>query len=119
MPDAPINLANNVTVTSATQIGIRWDEGHNNNGSPVIDYTISYDQSTGVWVNLTTSLTAKFYTTLVGLSPGRTYSFRVYARNSVGYSSPAVISILCAQKPNPPVTPITYISNTSVVVNWT
>jgi hypothetical protein len=43
MPDAPINLANNLAVTNKQTIGITWTNGYSNGGSPVIDYRVSYD----------------------------------------------------------------------------
>ena len=69
----------------------------------MIDYTVSYDQSTGVFVTLASGLTSLNYTA-TGLAAGKTYSFRVAARSSVGlgeYSSK--ITILCAVRPDAPV----------------
>jgi len=34
-PDAPINLVNVVAITSSTKIGISWEEGPSNGGTPV------------------------------------------------------------------------------------
>lgn len=41
-PDSPLNLANDDSVTNENQIGLTWQEGLANGGSPVIDYRISY-----------------------------------------------------------------------------
>ncbi len=43
VPDAPINLANVSAITSGIQIGLQWSAGASSGGSPVIDYSISYD----------------------------------------------------------------------------
>lgn len=43
IPDAPINLAGNPAITTATAIGITWTEGAFNGGSTVTDYRITYD----------------------------------------------------------------------------
>jgi hypothetical protein len=43
LPDAPINLADNTAVTNAAVIGLTWTEGLTDGGTPIIDYTISYD----------------------------------------------------------------------------
>jgi hypothetical protein len=42
-PDAPIDLQNNLAVTSDTTIGISWRDGASDGGASVIDYRISYD----------------------------------------------------------------------------
>ena len=42
LPDAPVNLVNLPEVTNAFQVGLSWEEGAYNGGSPVIDYTVSY-----------------------------------------------------------------------------
>jgi hypothetical protein len=61
----------------------------------------------------------KSYTTTVGLVKGRTYKFKVQARNSVGYSDLTdEIAILAAQIPAQPTKPTTWISGLSVVVGW-
>ncbi len=37
-PDAPLNLRNDADITLATQIGIRWEIGVKDGGSPVFAY---------------------------------------------------------------------------------
>jgi hypothetical protein len=118
VPDAPISMANLLDVTNVLRIGLEWEEGVSDNGKPVEDYIVAYDQSTGVWVNLVTGLTDLTYTTTVGLSPGSTYNFRVYARSSVGLSLPGEIAILCGQKPDAPEAPVTSIDGMNLVVSW-
>jgi hypothetical protein len=41
LPDAPIQLAENVSLRSATSISLTWDEGINSGGDAIIDYRIS------------------------------------------------------------------------------
>jgi len=43
VPFKPVGLANNVAVTSASVIGITWNDGMNNGGAPIEDYRVSYD----------------------------------------------------------------------------
>jgi hypothetical protein len=43
VPDAPITLQNDPTITSDTVIGINWTDGASDGDSVVIDYKISYD----------------------------------------------------------------------------
>ena len=118
--DAVVNLQSDPLVTSATVIGLEWEDGPSNNGEAVIDYTIFYDQSTGVWIQLVTGVTETSYQTSVGLSSGSVYEFRVYSRNFVGLSLPTQISVLAAQVPDQPTAPTTAISGgTSVTITWT
>jgi hypothetical protein len=46
VPDAPINLFDNVSVTTAFIIGFTWEDGIKTGGMPVEDYRILWDQST-------------------------------------------------------------------------
>ncbi len=97
VPDAPILLEDNTAVTTAYVIGFTWQDSFSTGGSPILDYKISYDQSTGVYVNLEEGVTTKSYQTQVVLTPGAVYKFRVQARNSVGFSLPSSeLTILCA-----------------------
>jgi hypothetical protein len=41
-PDSPLSLANDPTSTLANQISLTWNEGSDDGGSPVLDYTVSY-----------------------------------------------------------------------------
>lgn len=43
VPDAPINLQDNVAVTTAYVIGFTWETGSSTGGSPILDYRITYD----------------------------------------------------------------------------
>lgn len=43
VPDPPINLRDNVDVTSAFVMGMFWDDPENDGGKSIIDYTISSD----------------------------------------------------------------------------
>lgn len=86
VPDAPINLANNLGVTNRYTIGFTWDNGFSNGGSEVLDYRVSYDQSNGIWVVVKEVTTLLEYVTDMYLVEGRTYTFRVESRNALGYS---------------------------------
>lgn len=78
------------------QIGLTWTAS-SNGGSTIIDYTIYYDQSTGIWITLATGVTTTYYTTNVTITSGREYQFIIVARNDVGYSqNSSVISIVAA-----------------------
>jgi hypothetical protein len=88
VPDSPTMLRNLPAITNDMQIGLAWNQGASSNGKQILDYTVAYEKTTDVWVTLATGLTELQYTTIVGLSPGIYYKFRVYARSTVGLSSP-------------------------------
>jgi hypothetical protein len=87
VPDALINLENDLATTTASNIRITWTEGVSNGGIDVLDFTISYDQATGNYVELASGLLTPQYTTSVLLTPGLYYEFKVTARNPVGSST--------------------------------
>jgi len=43
VPDAPIDLENLPLITNANQIGLNWQLGLSDGGTPVIDFTLYYD----------------------------------------------------------------------------
>jgi hypothetical protein len=97
VPDAPTNLQDNVAITSASIIGLQWTPGMSTGGTEIIDYRVSWDQSTDTWAELEAGVTTTAYITKVAVTPGKYYKFKVEARNSVGYSLPStVVEILCA-----------------------
>jgi len=117
--DAPVNLANVVTITSANQVGLTWSPGVNQGGTPLLDYRITYDQGNNNNVQLVSGLTSTAYT-ITGLTAGVTYKFFVQARNAFGYSDPSnTLSVLAAQKPNVPDAPVTTIDGSYVKIAWT
>jgi Fibronectin type III domain len=119
VPDAPVNLANNPSKTSKTVISFTWEDGESDGDRPIIDYRITYDKATSNFVVLDTGIVSKSYTTSVVLIAGRTYVFKVEARNSVGYSAmSAEVSILAATIPGKPSTPTTSISDNNVAITW-
>ena len=57
VPSAPVSLVNDLSTTSASVIRITWSDGISTGGSPIIDYRVSYDQSTGNYVTLAQGIT--------------------------------------------------------------
>lgn len=86
VPEAPLNLANDASVTTAQNIKFTWIDGVNDGSSPVIDYDVYYDQGVGTWQLLEANVLTQYYVTQVTLTPDVTYSFKVLSRNSVGVS---------------------------------
>ena len=118
VPDQPVNLADNPAITSSRNISFTWNAGPSDGGEVVIDYAIFYEQATNVWQPLAVNYKQTAYTTTTGLQPGKTYNFKVYARNSVGLSLPASVSILAAQISDVPGAPTTQVSGQNVIVSW-
>jgi hypothetical protein len=119
IPDAPTDLANVPAVTTSSQIGLIWNEGSANGGSPIIDYTVSYGIDTGSYTMTETSITDTSYTVL-GLTVGVTYKFKVQARNEYGLSDySSEVLILVAQLPDTPVAPTTEVVAANVLIEWT
>lgn len=52
VPDAPVNLQNDPSITSDSRIGFTWQDGASNGDKVVEDYRLLWDQSTGDWVTL-------------------------------------------------------------------
>jgi len=43
IPDAPINIVENIVLRSSTSIAITWSNGQSNGGTSIISYQVSYD----------------------------------------------------------------------------
>jgi hypothetical protein len=99
-PDAPTIPVEIYSDRSASTLGIMWTAGLANGGSPVIDYEISAAILPAAFVVLSSNNLLTSYKA-IGLTSGSTYTFRVRARNSFGYSqySPTM-NLLAAFVPN-------------------
>lgn len=73
IPDTPASLFNNPAITQAGLIALQWTAGYDG-GTPITSYRLSYDQSTGIWVELASGLTNLQYTAS-NIVPGNTYAF--------------------------------------------
>jgi hypothetical protein len=117
IPGAPINLQNDASVTSATQIGLAWDAGSIQD-SAILDYRINSDQSTGVWIVIGTT-TSRTYTA-TSLTNNQNYNFKVEARNQFLYSAASsVVTVLSASIPSVVTLPATSVDGNNVVIAWT
>jgi hypothetical protein len=43
VPSASVGLRDNTAVTTASVVGLKWNNGISTGGSPIIDYRVSYD----------------------------------------------------------------------------
>jgi hypothetical protein len=97
IPDAPINVANDFSTSTATQIRITWEEGPSDGGSGVIDYEVYFDQAINDWINVASNLVDIYsYTTTMALTQGTSYGFKVRSRNTVGFSDFSDVLIVLA-----------------------
>lgn len=76
VPNAPINLANDASLTKSDQIGLTWSAGAFDGASAVVDYRVQSDQGTGTWIDLATGVTVTNFKA-IGLNADTVYKFRV------------------------------------------
>jgi hypothetical protein len=101
-----------------SRIGIVWQQGVEDGGTPVLDYRVSWDQGVGTWDIRQSGLSTLSYTAS-SLTAGTVYSFRVEARNAYGYSDySAEVAVLAASRPSTPIAPSTYVDGTNILVTW-
>lgn len=81
---ADVTLSENMDLRTPTQIGLTWIVGFIG-GTQIIEYRVSWDQSTGTYVVLQDRLLESNFL-VTGLTNGVTYAFKVEARNAHGYS---------------------------------
>lgn len=118
MPDAPVEIQNNMAVTTVNKVGIMWSPGYSDGGLVVEDYRISWDQGTGSWEIRQEGVSTTSYTA-ASVYMGTVYSFRVEARNAYGYSIySAEVSVLAANIPSTPQPPVTYVSGSWILITW-
>ena len=85
-PGAPPGLS--ATAVSPTQVNLSWSAPSNNGGYPISGYRIEVKKGSASYSTLTAS-TGNSTTTYshIGLVTGTTYSYKVYAINSIGTST--------------------------------
>jgi predicted phage tail protein len=88
VPGPPTSLT--ATAVSPIQIDLHWNQPIDNGGSPITGYRIDVKVGTGNYVSLTqnTGSTSTTYSH-VERTPDTTYTYKVYAVNVVGQSSPS------------------------------
>jgi hypothetical protein len=119
-PDTPINLANDVSVTTEATIGLTWSPGDSNGGTPIIDYKLWYALVGDEYQVLEASLTTTTYATSVTLQSGSSYKFKVQVQTLYGYSEDSNEVVIEASRiPDIPTGVTTTQLGSSVVVSWT
>jgi hypothetical protein len=72
IPDAPLNLSDDVLITSLHQIGLQWYQGYENGGTPVLDYRVWYREIGGTYQVLEETVTQSTYLA-TPMTTGTTY----------------------------------------------
>ena len=115
-PNSPKSLK--AVAGSPTEMILSWKEPTPNNGPDVTGYEIEFKTSSGDYTLLTTTGLVTTYTH-TDLTPGTLYTYRVYAKNSEGTSSP---SGFATGKPEHTEVPTNLqaddISPTSILLTW-
>lgn len=84
----------------------------------MLDYTIFSDQGTGTWIKLGAGITNTEYIA-TSLTADTVYSFKIQARNAVGYSSDSdPVSIRAAAIPDTPTNPTNALNGIAVDFAW-
>ena len=117
-PDDPTSLAEDATKRTATSLGLTWTQGASNGGAVVIDYRVSISSNSGSYQVLASGVTSTSYTA-TSLNSGTTYSFKIEARNSYGFSALSnTLSLYCGYIPATPTAPTTSVSGNMAVITW-
>ena len=91
-PDPPNNVE--VITCPGHKAELMWVDG-NNNGDDIISYIVQYNTSIDpfywytAYDEVKTSALEQSKSYIIHLAPGVKYSFRVLAKNSLGYSKPS------------------------------
>ena len=121
-PSAPLQLQNVPAITNSNQIGLKWLPPLSNGGAPIVDYRISIkSQDDSVFTEFTYGVKTTSYTVKNIVEQGKTYQFKIEARNEAGFYGPfsaETLPILAAQQPAVPSAPLTVLQQDTVRVSW-
>lgn len=121
VPNAPQSLS--ASVYSSTQVNLAWGAPSSNGGPPVTGYKIQYMLDTGNFTELISnsgsSFTAYSHT---GLQVGHTYTYRIFAINSIGISNSSntasATTVQITTIPGSPILSASPYSATSINLSW-
>ena len=117
-PGAPTSLAEVVAQRTKSTLGLSWIEPVFIGGAVIVDYRVNIAEQGKSYSVAATGVVGSSYT-LTGLTAGKTYQFKVEARNSYSYSaSSSVLTLLCAFVPDSPTTITTANVIDRVSVTW-
>ena len=121
-PNPPLSLS--ASIYSSAQINLSWNPPTSNGSPPVTGYKIDYKLDSGNFTNIVSnsgnSFTAYSHT---GLQVGHTYTYRVFAINSVGTSNSSntatSTTVQITAVPGSPTLSASPSSATSASLSWT
>jgi len=117
-PDAPTSLS---TTPASTQVALTWSAPGDDGGSPITDYIVQYKASAdSTWLTFNDGTSTNTNATVIGLTNGTQYDFRVSAVNIINtgtYSS--VVSATPVGAPTVTFTDDFNRANGSVGNGWT
>ena len=117
-PGAPTNLVEVYAQKSKSTIGLTWFEPVFIGDVAIVDYRVSIAELGQAFSIVASGITETSYL-VIDLTFGVTYEFKVEARNNYGYSAfSETETILCAFKPDPPLTVSTANTNELVTITW-
>jgi predicted phage tail protein len=122
-PNPPTGLT--ATSYSGTQINLSWNPPANNGGPPIIGYKIEYHIDSGNFTNLISNTgSASTSYSHTGLSTGHTFTYRVFAINSIGIGGTSneastVPTKIITVPPSPTNLNAYPASKTSISLSWT
>ena len=117
-PDPPTDLNEDYSQRTKSTLAFTWLAPVFTGGAVIIDYRVSIAEQGQAFTTLASGVTDLTYKA-TGLTFGTTYEFKVEARNSYSYSGYSdVLTMLCAFKPDPPLTVTTENVNELVKVAW-
>jgi titin len=78
----PGNVRNVVASSGARSVGLVWEAPLSDGGSAIIDYRVQYKAANGDWTTFDHTASADLFATVINLTNGTTYTFRVLAINT-------------------------------------
>jgi hypothetical protein len=75
-PDTPINFQEDLSLKTASEIGLEWQDGAHNGGRAITNYIISQMDGQGIYQVVDNTITTTSYV-VTGLTYGQTYKFLV------------------------------------------
>ena len=117
-PDAPTDLLEVYEQRTKSTLGLSWAAPVFTGGAVIEDYRINIAEQGQAFSVLASGITDTAYLA-TDLTFGVNYEFKIESRNSYGYSAYSEsITLLCAFKPEPPLTLSTANTNELVTITW-